>query len=88
MPTASGRICTRCVLPESFPGISFDAAGVCSVCAASGTAIARTEEKHKLKLSLEETIEKHRGSLMKKLQVRSVPELVRLALLVDKPCGA
>ena len=41
----------------------------------------------KLGLSIK-TIEKHRGSLMKKLQVRSVPELVRLALLVDKPCGA
>ncbi len=28
------RRCTRCVLPETFPGIRFDAAGVCSVCAA------------------------------------------------------
>jgi PAS domain S-box-containing protein len=35
----------------------------------------------KLGLSIK-TIEKHRGSLMKKLQVRSVPELVRLALLL------
>ena len=25
--------CTRCVLPETFPGIGFDTAGVCSVCA-------------------------------------------------------
>jgi len=25
--------CSRCVLPETFPGIRFDAAGVCSVCA-------------------------------------------------------
>ncbi len=29
------------------------------------------------------TIEKHRSSLMKKLHVRSVPELVRLALLIE-----
>ncbi|HEX4413241.1 MAG TPA: PAS domain S-box protein, partial [Lacipirellulaceae bacterium] len=36
----------------------------------------------KLSLSIK-TIEKHRGSLMKKLRVRSVPELVRLALLVE-----
>jgi PAS domain S-box-containing protein len=36
----------------------------------------------KLGLSIK-TIEKHRGSLMKKLHVRSVPELVRLAMLVD-----
>ena len=36
----------------------------------------------KLGLSIK-TIEKHRGSLMKKLQVRSVPELVRLALMIE-----
>ena len=26
------KICTRCVLPETFPGINFDDAGVCSMC--------------------------------------------------------
>lgn len=36
----------------------------------------------KLGLSIK-TIEKHRSSLMKKLQVRSVPELVRFALLIE-----
>jgi PAS domain S-box-containing protein len=36
----------------------------------------------KLNLSIK-TIEKHRSSLMKKLHVRSVPELVRLALLIE-----
>jgi PAS domain S-box-containing protein len=36
----------------------------------------------KLTLSIK-TIEKHRSSLMKKLHVRSVPELVRFALLVE-----
>ena len=36
----------------------------------------------KLDLSVK-TIEKHRSSLMKKLHVRSVPELVKLALLAD-----
>ncbi len=41
----------------------------------------------KLGLSIK-TIEKHRGSLMKKLQVRSVPELVRFALLVDETNAA
>jgi PAS domain S-box-containing protein len=38
----------------------------------------------KLGLSIK-TIEKHRSSLMKKLHIRSVPELVRLALIVDGP---
>ena len=37
----------------------------------------------KLDLSVK-TIEKHRSSLMKKLHVRSVPELVRLAMLVER----
>ena len=37
----------------------------------------------KLGLSIK-TIEKHRSSLMKKLHVRSVPELVRLALLIEE----
>jgi len=37
----------------------------------------------KLNLSIK-TIEKHRSSLMKKLHVRSVPELVRLAMLLDQ----
>jgi DNA-binding CsgD family transcriptional regulator len=36
----------------------------------------------KLGLSIK-TIEKHRSSLMKKLHVHSVPELVRMALLVE-----
>lgn len=36
----------------------------------------------KLGLSIK-TIEKHRSSLMKKLQVRSVPELVRIALMFE-----
>jgi PAS domain S-box-containing protein len=37
----------------------------------------------KLNLSVK-TIEKHRSSLMKKLQVRSVPELVRVAMLIEE----
>jgi PAS domain S-box-containing protein len=38
----------------------------------------------KLNLSVK-TIEKHRSSVMKKLRLRSVPELVRMALLVEFP---
>ncbi len=26
------RICSRCVLPDTFPGIAFDSEGICSVC--------------------------------------------------------
>jgi FixJ family two-component response regulator len=41
----------------------------------------------KLSLSIK-TIEKHRSSLMKKLHVRSVPDLVRLAMLAEEPTEA
>jgi FixJ family two-component response regulator len=40
----------------------------------------------KLALSVK-TVEKHRSSLMKKLHVRSVPELVRLAMLTEHSNG-
>jgi FixJ family two-component response regulator len=40
----------------------------------------------KLDLSIK-TIEKHRSSLMRKLRVRSVPELVRLAMLAEPDGG-
>jgi len=26
------KLCTRCVLPETFPGIKFDDEGVCNYC--------------------------------------------------------
>jgi hypothetical protein len=32
------RICTRCVLPDNFPGVEFDAQGVCNYCRESGGA--------------------------------------------------
>jgi hypothetical protein len=35
------KVCTRCVLPETYPGISFDGGGVCNFC----TAYAVKEEK-------------------------------------------
>jgi len=31
------RRCTRCILPETFPGLSFDADGLCSVCRAGNS---------------------------------------------------
>src|SRR4051794_34213316 len=38
--TTELRLCTRCVLPETFPGIKFDEQGVCNYCHR-----ALTEEK-------------------------------------------
>ena len=37
------RRCAKCVLPESYPGIEFDAAGVCSIC---GTYAPKPVEKY------------------------------------------
>jgi tRNA(Ile)-lysidine synthase TilS/MesJ len=31
-PKLSLRICERCILPETFPGISFDSEGICNYC--------------------------------------------------------
>jgi predicted PP-loop superfamily ATPase len=41
-------ICTQCILPETFPGISFNAEGVCSFCSRpSKNSAAKTDEKKK-----------------------------------------
>lgn len=40
------KICTKCVLPETFPGINFDAQGVCNFCSDfKGEKILNNEKK-------------------------------------------
>jgi len=39
------RICQKCILPETFPGITFDDHGVCNHCHREEFAIARAPEK-------------------------------------------
>lgn len=39
------RICTRCILPETFPGISFDEEGVCNHCRREEKALAKSPGK-------------------------------------------
>lgn len=40
------KLCTNCILPETFPGISFDPAGVCNFCRQSeGTGSRHLEDK-------------------------------------------
>src|SRR5687767_11954303 len=31
-PSAEGRVCRRCILPDSVPGITIDAEGICNLC--------------------------------------------------------
>lgn len=53
------KICTQCVLPETFPGISFNAEGVCNHCQKSdGRRIRREEEKKKYELKFIELMKK------------------------------
>ncbi len=56
------KICTRCVLAETYPGISFDGDGVCNFC----TAYAVEEEKEvhlhfKSEDEVKESLKKHKN---------------------------
>ena len=39
------KICTNCILPETFPGIKFDDAGVCNFCRREEKSIAKSQGK-------------------------------------------
>ncbi len=39
------KICTKCLLPDTFPGINFDAHGVCNFCRDFKGEYALKEEK-------------------------------------------
>lgn len=44
-PLTNLRLCTRCILPETFPGISFDEEGVCNHCRREEKALQKSPEK-------------------------------------------
>jgi len=52
--------CTRCVLPETFPGISFDEEGVCNFCKSFKGKEALEESKEKYKARFEDLLKKGR----------------------------
>lgn len=58
---ADVRICSRCVLPESFPGVKFDEEGVCNHCAKAPTLQEVEENVAKLHRELIEAIETNKG---------------------------
>ena len=39
------RICQKCILPETFPGIKFDGQGICNYCAKEKATLAKAPEK-------------------------------------------
>ncbi len=54
------KSCTRCVLPETFPGIRFDEAGVCQYCRQEAPLQRRTEQQAALQARFEERVEQVR----------------------------
>lgn len=48
------KLCTRCVLPETFPGIEFDEEGVCQYCRHMPEPAHRLEQRAKLRVRFEE----------------------------------
>ncbi|MEJ5308885.1 MAG: hypothetical protein WHX52_03860 [Anaerolineae bacterium] len=55
------RLCTRCVLPETFPGIQFDEEGVCQYCRHMPTPERRVEQRAKLRARFEALVSEVRA---------------------------
>jgi tRNA(Ile)-lysidine synthase TilS/MesJ len=56
------KICARCILPDSFPNISFDETGVCNHCRHEEPALAKSaEKKAEYRRKLDELIASHKG---------------------------
>jgi len=51
------KICARCILPETFPGISFDDEGVCNFCRKSISSGALEGEKERYRAKFEKILE-------------------------------
>ncbi len=56
------KICTGCVLPETFPGIRFNKAGVCNLCLDFKGIGSEQEKKAEYKENFEALIKEYRGS--------------------------
>lgn len=65
LPQTSGTLkrCTRCILPDTFPGIHFDQDGVCQYCLRMPDAGQRAAQKARLRSQFEEFVQ----------QVRTLP---------------
>jgi tRNA(Ile)-lysidine synthase TilS/MesJ len=55
------RVCTRCVLPETFPRISFDRQGVCNYCLDSQGKEAREKKAAEYRVRFDSLISEHKG---------------------------
>lgn len=55
------KICSKCVLPETFPGIRFDENGVCSFCRESGRTEDLEHRKQEYRQRFEMLLSEYRG---------------------------
>ena len=55
------KICAKCVLPETFPGIRFNEAGVCNFCLDFKGEIALKEEKQEYYHKFQDLIKQVKG---------------------------
>ena len=55
------QVCTNCVLPETFPGIRFNDAGICNFCLDYKKGKEPLEKKTEYKLRFETLLKEHRG---------------------------
>lgn len=55
------RICAKCVLPETFPGITFDGNGMCNFCLGFKGGNRVDSEREKMRQRFEELVEQVRG---------------------------
>lgn len=54
--------CTRCILPETFPGIKFDEEGVCNYCLASANTLQKQDRlRERLRHKFHDILEQIRG---------------------------
>jgi len=57
------KICQKCILPETFPGIKFDDQGVCKYCVKEEAALAKaTEKKASYRSTFDQLIRDTKGS--------------------------
>jgi tRNA(Ile)-lysidine synthase TilS/MesJ len=60
-PSVQPKICTRCILPATFPGISFDEAGLCSHCRKQRSRQVTADLKKKYEKKFTELLAKERN---------------------------
>ena len=57
----SPRVCSKCVLPETFPGIHFDTEGVCNFCSATGASDSHRRDSTRYRSRFAALLKEHQG---------------------------